>query len=88
MSVDRRKLFSLGGLGAFTFVGGVQGPEFDHIAGGLTIRIYREFGGEWKVVVPDWDYVNGGDWRPGKQLRTKGMPLAEFLAHFDDKEIA
>lgn len=86
MTIDRRRLFALGGVGAFGAGTGLLGPEFDHITAGIVVRLYQESDGGWKVVVPDWGFIEddsfGGiyRWRPGQQLRTRGMPLEEFLA--------
>jgi hypothetical protein len=85
MSVDRRKLFALGGLGALGAGTGLAGPELDWPAG-ITIRIsWRWSAGPkpgWHVLVPDWDH--DFQWNVANVATqtppVKWMPLEEFLA--------
>lgn len=84
MTVDRRKLFALGGLGAIGIGTGELGPEVDPAAGGsITVKIrksWTEKGFVWAVMVPDFDYV----WQPGLATPpVKWMPLTEWLAALD-----
>jgi hypothetical protein len=80
MSIDRRRLFALGGLGAVGAGTGALGPELN-LHGGITVTLYQDLDG-WKVAVPDFDYA-GGRWRAGSILPMKGMPITEFLAELE-----
>jgi hypothetical protein len=73
MSIDRRKLFAVGGFGALAGVGGVRGPEV-HLHGGITIHIVKGDDG-WLVAVPDFDHYRFN----GEIPAIKMMPMAEFL---------
>lgn len=80
MTVDRRKLFALGGLGAIGVGTGEFGPEADPNYGpSLTIKIRKDWtpnGVEWCVLVPDFDLK----WQVGRELPpVKWTPLAEWL---------
>lgn len=82
MSIDRRKLFALGGLGAVGIGTGVYGPELDFASLGITVRLRRDYKTGWGIIVPDWD--GHPDWQPGKIHAVKTMPVAEFLAALDE----
>ena len=86
MTVDRRKLFALGGLGAIGASTGEFGPEVDpNYGASITIRVRRErtdSGGlEWAVLVPDFD----ARWMVGRYLPpVKWMPLNEWLSSVEE----
>lgn len=89
MSIDRRKLFALGGLGAIGIGTGEIGPEADpNYGAAITIRIRRErteHGLEWAVLVPDYDMR----WTPGREIPpVKWMPLSEWLAAVEGENAA
>lgn len=78
MTIDRRKLFALSGLGAIGAGTGALGPEVQLGSGGIVIRIYQDYSGRWVVAVPDFDA--DPNWLPGHVMPVKGMPIDEFLA--------
>ena len=77
MSIDRRKLFALGGAGAIGAAGGRLGPEFN-LHGGLTIHVVKGHDG-WLVATPDWEMINGPYFQPGMIPQVKMVPVTEFF---------
>ncbi len=77
--LDRRKLFALGGAGIAVGAGtGALGAEVDPAKPGITVQI-RFYGGQWEVVVPDWEHAERGHPVHGYLLPVKWIPLTEFL---------
>lgn len=83
MGIDRRRLFALGGVGAFGVGTGACGPEIDIAAAGAITAKFALRYGEWCVLVPDWDL----DWHVGTNAApVKWMPLAEFLTAIEQSK--
>lgn len=78
MTVDRRKLFALGGLGVIGAGTGAYGAEAN-LHGGVTVTLQRSYDG-WGVAVPNLDE----GWRPGDIPQVKLMPIADFLAALEE----
>ena len=79
MTIDRRKLFALGGMGIVATGGtGALGAEVNPAFPGITIQI-RLVGNGWEVAVPDWEHEAKMPVHQGYLMPVTWMPLPEFL---------
>lgn len=79
--ISRRALFPMAAVGALAT--SEAGATIDpHGQIGLTVKLVKMWG-DWHVIVPDWEAMNGY-WMPGMVIPTKLMMVADYLELLDE----